>query len=368
MLHGFVCWTPLHIINMLNIQYHFLKGEEVIVFIYDDFSHHAELTQAVRENCPHIKIETIPQEAYGSKPVKLLRLFTNQNPFYQGRLDHLYLPGDTYFARILYANQIGNNPDLAVHYYEDGMGAYMGAEIIKHMNNFDDLQEKYNPKSLFHAKWATAFVYEPLLLQRQLAAQIRQLPKITEENPVFSLIKNIFAIAYDTSTVAITEPTIVYFDQPFQTDGSEIDEVAIYKELAGIAQTADLPIQVKMHPRSSKKKYDENVNYLETELPWEIYLLFTPVDRLILTGVNTTAAFSPYLLYGRKMPVVLLAHYVQRQAMGQVSPKTHQLIESSVQLVEQMQPIFAELLYTPTTDGQILAVFNEIKQSMKESN
>lgn len=366
MTHGFVCWTPLHIINILNIQHHFLNDKQIVIFMYDDFSHHAELTQAIKDRYPHFDVRTIKQAEYGNKVTKISRLFLNNNPYYNEKMDALYLPGDTYFARILYANQKIHNSNLKVNYYEDGMGAYMGAEIVRHMNKLDGLQEKLNRHSLFHADWDSAYVYEPGLLKHSLAAQTVKIPKLTESNPVLSEIRDVFAAAYKINSSVIKKPTILFFDQPFLADGTQIDEVAIYNMLKVIADENDLTLQVKLHPRSPKEKYGPNVQLLETDLPWEIYILFTPIDQMILTGVNTTAAFSPYLLYGRKTLIILLSHYVAATVGNQVDSKTKVIIDNSVNLANRMKPIFGDLLLSPDTK-EILAInLYQIKLTMKE--
>lgn len=314
MRHGFVVGTPLHIINMLNIQANFLEGQEIVFFMYNDFEKSEELSLAIKKYFPHIEIVLVDLNQMGSKIRKISRLYTNENPFFDGDIDEIYAPSDTYFVRILYANQYKKNKKVGLNYVEDGIGSYIHPAVINTRNFNDIIQSKFNKNSIFNGYWNKSFLYEPDLVNTQLGQKTLKIPKLNLDNKIYNLLMKLFKEVYvNLNTQRISETKILFFDQPFGHDRIAVDDMSIFKELKEVSNYLNIPLQVKMHPRSNVSKYyNYHIDFLETSLPWEIYILFNDISNYILVGINTTASLSPYLMFGKEIPVILLIKVVSK--------------------------------------------------------
>lgn len=361
MKHGFVAWTPLHIINMLNVQKNFIKNDdEIVFFILDNFTNSSKLISDLKMYFPHIEVVIIHPKNYGSRIEKISRLYFNKNPFYNDTLDEIYIPGDIYFGRILFANQYSKNKNLKLNYIEDGLGAYVGVDVVHRRNLNDKVQELINKKSIYHAEWENAFVYEPTLLPKKLANYTKKIPKLDKNNKVYKNIYKLFESTYDEMGTNIKKQSILFFDQPFNDGQTKIDETKVFNDLKTVADELKLDIQIKLHPRSNEWKYGKDVDYLETNMPWEVYLLFNDIEDFILVGINTTAAFSPFLLFNEKIPVILLSEYVSNYYTDHTDSFTHYKISESVQLSKRMKIIFKNLLKIPTNKKELINILSEI--------
>ncbi|MCY3063017.1 alpha-2,8-polysialyltransferase family protein [Aerococcus sp. JJEM-2022b] len=361
MKHAIVAWTPLHIINSLNIWKNCLSGEELTLFIYNEFANADLLTDISRKLGQGLEVIKINHQNLGGKLAKISRLYWNKNLIPLDDFDHIYLPGDNYFGRLLYSSLAAKGHDFHLHYYEDGMGIYLGAKPIEIKNANDALQKKLNKHSIFHGQWENCYAYQPNLVQwHDFSGELIKIPVLDQKNPAFPLIKAIFSQAYDEEMSQVTEGSVIYFDQPFKKDGAQIDELTLFNHLKAICDSLNIRIYVKLHPRSEANKYGR-VNYLQTTMPWEIFLLFVDHSHLTLAAVNSTAVFSPYLLYQQRMPIIMLAGLVDHAIGKRVDEQTKKILANSLSMAKNFKGIYGPLLQVPENSKQLEDLLYEIK-------
>src|SRR5699024_11806872 len=95
----------------------------------------------------------------------------------------------------------------------------------------------------------------------------------------------------------------------------------------------DKDILIKRHRRSEKGKYqDEDI--LQTELPWKIFMLLNQNLPIIPVGINSTAIFSPTLIFGALQPAILLASWLKNTPVTNLTEKSFKILNNTIGLVE----------------------------------
>lgn len=304
LVNAFVAWTPLHVMNVLNTVVNYFHEEQNDLYLYDEFSGAEELYPLLQETHLFHHVYLISHQEIGGTVERLGSLLLNRQKFVSaGNYDQIFIQGENYFAKLLYGQSRKKNPGVKLHYIEDGLGAYVGSPVIRNDNRGNQLVKRLNRHSIFHAAIESYYVYEPSLVAVKEKGDYLPLPKLIDDNPALNIIKQVFSVAEQESTI---HDCVIYFDQPFMADGFSIDEGALMQELQVIIP--DEKLLVKYHPRSQKDKYG-TVRELETNLPWELYCLNQAMEDVSFLSVATTASFTPYMMFGMDLPVIMLAEY-----------------------------------------------------------
>lgn len=303
-MNAFIAWTPLHVINILNTVVNYFPNEQNDLYLYDEFSGAEALYPLLQETHLFHHVHLIPHQKIGGTIEKVGSLLLNRQKFVSPVIyDHLFIQGENYFAKLLYGQICKKNPDVKLHYIEDGLGAYVGSPVIRQDNRGNQLIKRLNRHAIFHATIESYYVYEPDLVTVKERGEYVSLSKLMDGNPALNIIKQVFSLSAQES---VLQDCVIYFDQPFMADGFSIDEAELMEDLQRIIPNDTL--LVKYHPRSKKDKYGA-VRALETNLPWELYCLNQTMENVSFLSIATTAAFTPYLMFGMDLPVIMLAEY-----------------------------------------------------------
>ena len=156
----FVVWTPLHVMNVLNLIVNHLEGKNNEIIIQNDLPKADRYKEVLSLVCPNLNVTIADAQRMKHENVikKNYYLLSNRDIFNQKEYQNLYIPGDTFFTRLLFSIGKKKNPRMKLNYFEDGIGAYIYADIINEVNIFDTLQCKLNPHSIFNYSFDTAFV------------------------------------------------------------------------------------------------------------------------------------------------------------------------------------------------------------------
>ncbi|MCZ0717304.1 polysialyltransferase family glycosyltransferase [Aerococcus kribbianus] len=359
MKHAFIAWTPLHLINALNIIVNKFDKQETTIFCYDDFSFAPKLIGSLKLEFPEIKVITINNNLFTNKLKKIWHLY---KPFKNNHFDcydHLYIPGDNYFARVLYLQQKHYNSSLQLHYYEDGIGAYIGADILRLENKNDKWQKYYVKNSIFHAKWGKGYYYKPSLVAETFCSELQEIPSFTEENPAYAGIMRLFKRAYQENYNDSDEMELIYFDQPFLNDNVAIDEVKVFQQLNTLCQSQQMNLKVKCHPRSDANKYGQ-AQLVETNLPWEIFVQLVDIEKLVIFSVNSTAGLSPLIMSGQEGRVIYLPKYIQNLYAFKSDSKEYAILKNSEELFSRFADEGKLAITLPSTDQEIKRLLQQM--------
>lgn len=350
-MNAFIAWTPLHIINILNTVINYYPDSDNSLFIYDEFDGAHEIFEKLNRSQIFGNIYLIDHQQTGNTIEKIGSLLFNKQKFiFQDKpFDHIFIQGENYFAKLLYGEAKKKNKDVHLHYIEDGLGAYVGSPILRIDNKGNRFIRKMNRHSIFRADITSYYVYEPNLILCKMDGNYFQLPKLVDSNPAISIIRNVFD-AKDSGSERINS-RILFFDQPFLKDGYSIDEFSIVDALKKIVFPET--ITVKYHPRSPKDKYS-GVNVLKTGLPWEIYCLNSQLEDVVLLSIATTASFTPYLMFGIKLPVVMLsAYYLSVLPKNKENERTLMMLKNTVAFTDYYMQQTEVKVYQPLSMAEL---------------
>lgn len=361
-MNAFIAWTPLHVINIVNAAVNQFEGQRNHLFLYDEFAGARGLYERLQQEQVFERVELIPHDSLGNPLERIGALLFNRQKWVELEepYDHITVPGENYFAKVLYGQVHKRNPKVQLHYIEDGLGAYDETPILREDLRTNRIVKALNRHSMYRAEFASCYVYEPELVMAEHAPRYERLRRLTKSNPALDVVKRLFPAENGDADLC---GKVLYFDQPFLADGFAIDEKELMDELR--AMVPEERLLVKFHPRSPRDKYG-NVPVLDTHLPWEVYCLHHPIEDGLFISVATTAAFTPYLMFGIESPVIKLAAiYQERLKDAPVNEMTSTLLRNTVDFVEQYQAKTGAEIFMPQTMDELNQF---IQQKMQETD
>lgn len=364
-MNAFIAWTPLHVINIVNAALNASEQVEKHLYLYDEFAGAEDLYHRLQQEAIFERIKLIRHASIGNSLEKLGSLVLNRQKWVELEkpYDRIVVPGENYFAKLLYGQVHQKNPHVQLDYIEDGLGAYDDTPILREDLAVNRLVKRLNRHSMYHADFASAYVYEPDLVMHRHAPVYHKLPRLTEENPALAVVKRLFPA--DDGDVDLSGK-VLYFDQPFQADGFAIDERELMQELLAVVPKDRL--LVKFHPRSPRDKYGD-VQTLDTNLPWEVYCLHHPIEDGLFISVATTAAFTPYLMFGIESPVIKLAAvYQERFKDAQINEMTRALLKNTLAFSQQFKEESGARIFLPKTMAELKDFLAEKLQDISGTN
>ena len=343
---AFVAWTPLHVINIINTKTTYFPEAQSDLYIYGEFSGALEIYENIKQQRLFTNVFYIDLEKTGNKFTKITNLIVNKNIFveYTATYEKLFIQGENYFSKILYGQSKKENPDLELNYIEDGLGAYVGSEILNLKNKKNKIIDFFNPYSIFKGKLLNYYVYEPALVEKKSQANYYPLNKLTEANKATKVIRDIFNLEDE---IASFPGRVLFLDQPLEDDGFAINEQQLFKQLTELVGNEN--IWIKLHPRSNRKKYD-GFQIIETTLPWELYFLNYDFTHTVIISTVSTAAFTPKLMMNIDSSIILLPKLIQHQQLKAVEDERTQIILNNIiRFSEEFNVSNSNTIFLPKT-------------------
>ena len=306
----FVVATPLQLFNSSLILRHHFNGEKADLFVLDIACDMHEVINNYHAINIFESIYYIDDVCKKSSRMGILydHVFTTRKQrrwlreVYHKKYSDMFttLVGRT--STWIFSKLYNHNNDLKLHFYEEGLGVYMTS-----------IYETYNGIKLMYSilgyKFEAAYVrdiyvYEPILCRvNNLKIPYKSIGKIVfdDERLISRTMGNSSFIPYDIEAI--------YFENAFEHTVFEgINENKIIDEICKVLGSNNLSI--RLHPRSSINKY-KNCGYrLDKNLgiPWEnIIANSRNIDDIILITINSSAVFSPKLIYNKEPRIVVLA-------------------------------------------------------------
>lgn len=359
-MNAFIAWTPLHIMNILNTVLNYYANEKNDIYIYDEFENAKELYSKIKETKLFNKVFLVEHHTIKNSKFKIVPLLIGTNPFKLKTIiyDRMFIEGDNYFAKVLYSLSKKSNNNLILNYIEDGIGAYVGSKILDRDSRNNKLISKFNKNSMYRYEIDELYLYEPSLVQQRENKVYKTLPKLNEENEAYKFIEKIFNIAGKGKPTK--QPLkYIFLDQPFQQDGSQIDEVEIFQFVKNtIKQNEELV--VKLHPRSDAKKYG-NANFLDTNVPWEIYCLTENIEKTRVISMASTASFTPSLMFGKSTNIIYLAKIIKEYYLKKGFNSENQIwLENTIDLAEEFKKNVSDNIHIPASQEELEVIIDAL--------
>ena len=308
----FVCCTPYQLLNAINLKtnnYYNDICDIVLVNHYKDAKRYYEVLRN-KDFFDSIYFLDLKKENTTEKKNLAKNLYKRINKYFITTKDYienfeiknydeLIIGNNLYFSNVLFADIKRINNKAIVNLLEDGLGTYV--------KKFEILDRKTIQRNKLFRRYfieekniSKALVYNTSLLSFKSTYKFEEVPIISDE--VFNKIVELLEIKIEK----IKMPRIIYFDQPFTLDGVNISEVNVMEDILREYKE----VAIKLHPRQLKSRYEKrsNVSFIENlEIPWEIAIKFIDnIEECKFITVNSTAVFTPGILYGKKVDILLL--------------------------------------------------------------
>jgi len=302
---AFIAWTPLHVINILNTKMNFFPNAEADLFIYDEFSNSDKIYQNIKSEKIFNNVFFVEHKKMGGKIESKLNVLFNRNimlpsaePF---KYEAIFTQGGNHFYKILYAKSKMNNPDLKLHYIEDGMVTYTSLDLMNVRKHRKILLNTINPYSSLKGNYCNSYIYNPEFTNISQSTNAHKLPKISQDNPIYNVLKRVFNYKEDKLNI---KNSVVFFDQPTEHPLLKKVEEKAFSVL--LENNNNRRLLVKLHPRTDRSKYSKEIDILNTHLPWEVFCLLNNVENVTTVSLYSTASVNANIMFDINLDTILL--------------------------------------------------------------
>jgi hypothetical protein len=300
--------TPLQLFNATMIMRHHFSGEKADLFVLNIACNMHSLVAKYQkldyiENvfylddvCQHnSRIGIIWDHIHTTKPQRiLLSKISTRN--YSDLLSTWVGKTSTW----LFTKIRKHSPNVNFHYYEEGLGVYL-KYIYKTYNGIIKMY------SILGYRYEGNYVKDLYIYRPVLSTSNNDITKIPIGFPTNSDIEKLRSVL-NLDNISNYCCKAIYFENDFRnTEFEGVDEEEIIDEIISVLGHDE--VTVRLHPRTPLDKYackqyiiDTNINY-----SWEDILAVEEkwIDK-ILISLNSTAVFSPMLIYGKEAKVIIL--------------------------------------------------------------
>ena len=199
------------------------------------------------------------------------------------------------------------NPGLKLHFYEEGLGVYL-------KGLFDTVHSLKYMYYLLGYKYEGDYLQDLYLYNPDLAFNNEIIKMVSIGSAKEEDIKYIKP-ALEVDDILQYRTKGVYFENDFRnTEFEGVDEKQIidllYKSLGKDQLT------VRMHPRNPKDKYQSQGYIIDqnNKNSWEdILVALDNLNDLALITLNSTAVFTPKMIYGKEPVIVILGKMIMNE-------------------------------------------------------
>ena len=307
---AFVVATPLQLFNCLIIMKHHFPKQQADLFILNIACDMRPLIEGRKQDrqihkvyyaydvCKHpSRIGTVLDHLYTPKSSRKILKDCKQTNYSDFFTTWVGSP-----ATWLYTKLWKTNPDIRLHFYEEGTGVYTTPlyqdyghiktmyKLLGYRSETDYIEDLYvYCPSLYHGDLPTVEIGS--------VSETDKVELISDQN--FKLNK------YDKE--------IIFFDNPMdKPEYKGVDQFLILTDIEKAAGRSN--IMVRVHPRDRSGVFEEK-GYLEDAnigIPWEELLLYQNFTDKILVTSFSTAVFSPKIICDQEPRVIFL----KRELLG----------------------------------------------------
>ena len=148
---AFIAWTPLHLINILNVYQNFYRESKGDLFIYSEFENARRYSERIKELGLFNDVVFVNHRKIGSSFKRKINLLTNHNQFFSDDLsvyDEIFIQGKI-ISQKYFSPMFTKNPDVKLNYIEDGLGTYLKKSIFSTSKNVQRVFKILNKNSIF---------------------------------------------------------------------------------------------------------------------------------------------------------------------------------------------------------------------------
>ncbi|MDT2573625.1 hypothetical protein P7D97_18560 [Enterococcus raffinosus] len=353
---AFIAWTPLQIMNIINIKKNFFPEKKSDLFIYSEFQEAKNIYENLNKEKIFTNIYFIDFTQMGNKMVRLFNLLLgiDKFKFISCQYSDFFISGNNYYAKIIYEHMKRKNGDIKLHYVEDGLAAYVSDKVLNNEGLTKKIYRKLKRNSLLNATFSDYYVYEPEL--SCFKTNLVKIPKIDQQYGFVELLNRVFSFVNKYEL----EDKLIYIDQPLEGDGYGVDEVEILNQLSKLAPKSK--IVVKLHPRSKPNKYHGMYPTIQSDAPFELCMLSENLNNSITVSPLSTVSFSSSIMLEKKIPTMILSEYLLTQP-NKLNKKAYSVaiqVSNLWKNLSEKQSMKKMLIMNPINSKEIKNIISEV--------
>ena len=193
------------------------------------------------------------------------------------------------------------NPSVRISLYEEGICEYYSlTEKSKSKKTFSHF--------FFHSYYPEdcreLYVYEPSVVKSSWDnISVKAIPKFYDDRDLLALLNNVFGFNVEETLVYSNKVVFLEscYDEDLESEKYQLELLNKVVEAVGSEK-----VIVKLHPRSSKDKYPENIKSVYSYIPFEILAVNMDLDCCAFVSTCTSAIVNPKLILNQEPVVVCL--------------------------------------------------------------
>ncbi len=306
----FLCTTSFQIWGAVAFQMSNRMKADILVF--DDLNGYREIADGLRQT--GLFDEVIAVDFYGSmksrkkQPVIVRRMLSagryadklvDKNTVYE----RLYTSSAAVSKTVVIRGLMKRTENTGIILYDDGLGSYSDTGRVRTGSvRFRTMKKLFGwDESLLHPE--KIMLYEPELYQGAEISCVEAMPRIELNERNRELLRKIFRVP--EADLHFPQKVMLFdtFRKSDSEDGRRMDVLfSLITEICG----ADNVI-LKEHPRSIKKSPAAVMRFPYSRVAVElVYAHQEDLEDKILVGLNSTALFTPKMIFGKEPRLIFL--------------------------------------------------------------
>ena len=236
------------------------------------------------------------------------------------------------------------NPSVRISLYEEGICEYC---ILTEKSRLKKLFSHFFFQSYYLEDCSEVYVYEPSIVKSAWDnIEPKAIPRFYDDKDLMTILNSVFG--FNVEETIIYKNRVVFlescFDEELEYEKYQLDMLKKVVEAVGPEK-----VIVKMHPRSPKDKYPENIKTIFSNIPFEILVANMDLSDCVFVSPYSSALVNPKLILNKEPVVVCLdrindreldeADYVFDRVADLYESKCFYIPESETQLTEVLDKL-----------------------------
>lgn len=340
----FVCSTPYHVFNAVNISKTLFVSEISDLYILNVSNTSVEIFNKIKDKNIFRRVYLI--NVYNNKKstnrlfycfnrVKKMLFTEKMIPNKEDLYHSIFIVGTEIFSKLIYYYWYKKNNQIILNYYEDGTASYF--KIL--MEDKEMLKNKF--LTTFKGfdilgKCESLYVYRPeCVISRYEHIRINQIPLIQRDEKHIIKLKQI--LKSENKNIS---NKIIFFDSNFGDERILNQQIEFVNMISGTF--TDISFGIKLHPNSNGNLYGKDIELIKTSDGFEMINFDQNMSDKLLVSIISSACITPKLIYDEE-PHIL---YLYKLICGEeLYPHFNSLVESVKKLYREPEKIIVPKNY-----------------------